>query len=77
MAMTHRRGWINRFVRWLFGAPFEHLPPEFGNTVPPELCVFETEAELAQRTEQREPVTPTARDGRDSPARWDHWIERQ
>jgi hypothetical protein len=32
---------IRRFMR----APFEDIPPAFGNTVAPELRVFEAEAE--------------------------------
>jgi len=35
---------IQRFVRWLFGIPFQNLPPAFGDTVPSELRVFETQA---------------------------------
>jgi hypothetical protein len=38
-------GWVRRAVHWLFGAPFEELPPEFGDTVPPELRVFEKKAD--------------------------------
>lgn len=40
--------WIQRCVRRLFRAPFEQLPPAFGDTVPPELRVFEAQAEDAQ-----------------------------
>lgn len=40
---------VQRFVRWLFGAPFRELPPEFGDPVPPELRAFEAEAEEIQR----------------------------
>jgi hypothetical protein len=32
--------WVRRFLRWLFGAPFQELPPEFGDPVPAELRVF-------------------------------------
>jgi hypothetical protein len=47
--MTHKfvRG-IQRFIGWLFGAPFQDLPSEFGDTVPPELRAFEAEAEERQ-----------------------------
>ena len=37
--------WIQRWTRRLFRAPFEELPPAFGDTVPPELRVFEAEAD--------------------------------
>jgi hypothetical protein len=77
MARVHSPGWINRLVRRLFGAPFENLPPEFGNTVPPELRVFEAEAEEAQHTEQSERVGRLARHGRSSPARQDESLKRQ
>jgi hypothetical protein len=39
---------IGRFVRWLFGAPFQELPTEFGDSVPAELRVFEAEVAEAQ-----------------------------
>jgi hypothetical protein len=38
---------IRRFIHWLFGAPFQELPPEFGDPVPSDLRVFEAEAEEA------------------------------
>ena len=43
---------IQSLVRWFFGAPFRHLPPEFGETVPPDLRAFEVAAEEAQRHPQ-------------------------
>jgi hypothetical protein len=48
--MKHKitRG-IQQFLRWLFGAPIQDLPPEFGDTVPSELRVFEAEAEERQQ----------------------------
>lgn len=49
MTKKHKKpGWIQRFVRWFFGAPFQELPPEFGDPVLPKLRVFEAEAEEAQ-----------------------------
>ena len=36
-------------VRAFLKAPFEELPPQYGDTVPPELRVFEAEMEEAQR----------------------------
>ncbi|OQA45501.1 MAG: hypothetical protein BWY52_01282 [Chloroflexi bacterium ADurb.Bin325] len=41
--------WPRRFVRWLFGGPFRQLPPQYGNTVPPDLQQFEEEAANAGR----------------------------
>jgi hypothetical protein len=43
-----KQAWFRRLVRWFFGAPFEELPPELGNPVPPDLRVFEAQAEEAQ-----------------------------
>ena len=43
---------IQQFIRWLFGAPFQELPSEFGDTVPSELRVFEAEAEEIQHHPQ-------------------------
>lgn len=37
-----------RLVRWFFGAPFEELPPEFGDPVPPDLRSFEEQAVTVQ-----------------------------
>ncbi len=48
---------IHRLVRWFFGAPFRQLPPEFGETVPPDLRAFEITAEEAQH-HSRENVQP-------------------
>jgi hypothetical protein len=43
---------IQRLTRWFFGAPFQQLPPEFADTVPPELQAFEARAEEVQRHPQ-------------------------
>jgi hypothetical protein len=40
---------IQRVVRWFFGAPFRQLPPEFGETVPPDLLAFKASAAAGQR----------------------------
>jgi hypothetical protein len=34
-----------RAASWLFGAPFEELPPAFGDTVPPELRTYEAKVD--------------------------------
>ena len=48
--MKHEpRRLVRRFVRWLFGGPFQKLPPQYGNTVPPDLQRFEAEADKASR----------------------------
>jgi hypothetical protein len=53
---------IQRLVRWFFGAPFQQLPPEFGDAVPPELQAFEANAEAGQR-HPRGSVQPSSSSG--------------
>jgi hypothetical protein len=61
MAPTYEKSnWVKRFLRWLFGSPFEELPPEFGDTVPPELRAFEAEAEEAQHYVQERELPPSS-----------------
>jgi hypothetical protein len=36
---------LQRFLRWLFGTPFEDIGEPFGDPVPPETHKFEAEAE--------------------------------
>ena len=43
---------IQKFLRNVLSAPFQDLPPEFGDTVPPELRAFEAEAEERQHHPQ-------------------------
>ena len=50
MATVRASPWADRFAPWLFGSPFQGLPPQYGDIVPPELRLFEAEAELAQRS---------------------------
>jgi hypothetical protein len=56
--MSEKHGWLERFLRWLFGAPFQELPPEFGDPVPSELRVFEYRAEEAQHHPRSKISTP-------------------
>lgn len=39
---------MQSLARWFFGSPFRQLPPEFGETTPPDLRAFEVAAEEAQ-----------------------------
>ena len=41
-----------RLARWFFGSPFEELPPEFGDPVPPDLRRFEDQAAAVQHHPQ-------------------------
>ncbi len=59
---SKKPGWVRRFVRWIFGAPFRDLPPEFGDPVPPELRTFETNAEETQHHPIGNAPSASARD---------------
>lgn len=78
---SKRQGNLRRFTRWLFGALFSELPPEFGDTVPPDLRVFEAQAEeiqhhsvgnVASQTSQGKPTRPARRPARTRA----QWLER-
>lgn len=45
---------VARVAQQFLRAPFENLPPEYGNTVQPDLRVFEALAEDAQREVREE-----------------------
>jgi hypothetical protein len=76
--MPEKYGWLERFLRWLFGAPFEDLPPEFGNPVPTELQVFEYQAEEAQHHPSSKISTPTSvHREQTKPVQQDESLERQ
>ena len=53
---------MQRVARWFFGSPFRQLPPEFGETVPPDLLAFEANAEESQR-QPRGSVQPPSSSG--------------
>jgi hypothetical protein len=75
---TKKPGWIQRFVRWLFGSPFRELPPEFGDPVPSELRVFEAQAEEAQHQAQGDmPPLSSVHPGQTKPVRQDEFLERE
>jgi hypothetical protein len=65
MAPTHENSnWVKRLLHWLFGAPFEELPPEFGDPVPPGLRVLEAEMEESQHhVQEREPSPSSIHSG--------------
>jgi hypothetical protein len=77
--MSHDvRSYPGRFIRWLCGSPFRKLPPIFGNTVPPELQVFEAEAAEAGRHGFGGVTVPVpVHHRRTHPARLESWMERQ
>jgi hypothetical protein len=57
---SKKLGWLRRFMGWLFGAPFQELPLEFGDPVPPELRAFQAKAEETQHR-PRGRVTPSSK----------------
>lgn len=72
------KSYPGRFARWLFGSVFRELPPAFGNTVPPELQVFEAEAAEAYRHGLGGVASPVpVRHRKTHPERLDSWMERQ
>jgi hypothetical protein len=77
MAMMHtgRPGPVRRLVRWLCGAPFQRLPPQYGDTVPPEMRAFEDQA--ARNARGRRFDMAPVRHEHTHPARLDSWMERQ
>ena len=54
-------------VRTFLKAPFEQLPPQYGNTLPPELQVFEAQVEEAQRRPHEEGLGLQAHDAASKP----------
>lgn len=61
-----------RFLR----APFENLPPEYGNLVQPDLRVFEAKTEDAQREMREERAAVVLPYRRSRAARRDESLER-
>ena len=61
---------VRRFVRWLFGAPFEDLPRAFGEPIS-EIRAFEEEMKEAQhqRVHGNAPTLSVRRYERVKPAR--------
>jgi len=77
--MEHERnGGPGRTLRRLLGWPFRRLPALFGNPVPPELQVFEAQAEEAEHHGLGNVAAqPPTRHARTKPARDDPSLERQ
>ena len=40
--------WVWHSILWFFRAPFQGLPPAFGDTVPPDLRAFEAKVDEIQ-----------------------------
>ncbi len=70
--------WPGRLARWLFGAPFQKLPPQYGSTVPPDLQRFEAEAAEVNRKGLGQVATQVpAHHATTRPVRVDEALERQ
>jgi hypothetical protein len=64
---------VGRFLR----APFENLPREYGDVVPPDLRRFEAETGASEREREEDAAVPQAHDQRSRPARHDESLERE
>ncbi len=72
MAQTPKKsGWLRRLAGRFFGVPFRDLPMEFGEPVPPELRVFEAEAEAAQHSAHEEHGPSPTQRGQTHPSHQD------
>ena len=60
---------VRRFMRWLFGAPFQDLPPGFGEPMP-EIRAFEEEMnETQHRAHGSAPVESVRRHAHAKPTK--------
>lgn len=60
---------ILRFLRWLFGAPFEDLGEPFGDPVPPEVHKFEAESNEITHMPRGEVMPKSTHHTRPQPSR--------
>jgi|GEM_PF-2034787 len=66
-----------RIARRVLSAPFQNLPPEYGNTVPPELQAFEAEAEAYRKDTVDKVQVSEVHHAHSQPARRDESLERE
>jgi len=67
-----------RLVRWFFGAPFQELPSEFGDPVPPDLRRFEEQAAAVQHhPRSRVRVSSSKRKTQTKSVQADEFLERK
>ena len=60
---------FGRFVERVLSAPFEALPPVFGDQTPPDMKVLESQAEEAQHDVVEVPGAPGVHSQASKPAR--------
>lgn len=69
---------VERLARWFFGSPFQELPSEFGDPVPPDLRRFEEQAAAVQRRPQsRVRVGSSRRKTQTKSVQVDEFLERK
>jgi hypothetical protein len=61
---SKRPSWLQSVRDWLAHPTSEVVPPIFGDTVPPEMKVFEAEVDEAQHEVREVPAPPAVHDGR-------------
>jgi hypothetical protein len=60
---------VRRFMRWLFGAPFQELPPGFGEPMP-RIRAFEEEmSQIQHRAHGKVPVESVRRHSHAKPTK--------
>jgi hypothetical protein len=59
---------MQRFLRWVFGAPFEDMGAPFGDQVSPEMHKFEAEVEEITHLPRGEVMPNGAHHGRPHPS---------
>jgi hypothetical protein len=57
--VSKRPGRVQRFLRWLFGSPFQDMSDAFGDPMPPELRVFEAQVVEMQDHSHGKVAAPT------------------
>jgi hypothetical protein len=66
--MSKKSGRVKRFLRWLFGSPFQDMGDAFGDPVPPEQRVFEAQVDEMQHLARGRVPASTIHSDRTKPA---------
>ncbi|MCG3211098.1 MAG: hypothetical protein FOGNACKC_04735 [Anaerolineae bacterium] len=76
--MTRLLNVAGRLIRWFFGSPFQELPPEFGDPVPPDLRRFEEQAAAIEHQPQgKVRVDSSGRKAQTKPAQADEFLTKE
>jgi len=57
--VSKRPGRVQRFLRWLFGSPFQDMSDAFGDPVPPEQRVYAAQVDEMQHHANGKVPAPT------------------